>query len=67
MKKTKNKAYTISAVVAVFLAVVTVIEYVIALYTSSAVILLLLGLVKAYAVVNYFMHISRLWSSEEGH
>jgi hypothetical protein len=49
------------------LAVLTGVEYVAALYHTSAVIMFLLGLAKAYFVVNYFMHMSRLWRTEGGH
>lgn len=67
MTKTRGAAYRLSTMVAIFLAVITVIEYFAAQYTSSAVVMFILGLLKAYAVVNYFMHISRIWSSDGGH
>ena len=66
-KKTKSAAFRASITVAVILAVATVIEYFVALAYSGAAVLLLIGLFKAYFVVNNYMHISRLWSSEEGH
>ncbi|MBV7332897.1 hypothetical protein KFU94_32665 [Chloroflexi bacterium TSY] len=65
-RERRSAAYRLSITVALILGVVTVIEYFAALVTSSAIILLLLGLVKGYAVVVYFMHISRLWS-DDGH
>ena len=52
---------------AIVLAILTVIEYFVGLATPSAIILLLFGLIKGYAVVVYFMHVSRLWSPQGGH
>ncbi len=66
-KKTKAAAYRASITVALILAALTVIEYFAALVWPFASILLLLGLFKAFFVVNNYMHISRLWSPEEEH
>lgn len=66
-KKTKSAAFRTSMVVAAGLALLTIGEYFLALVYSGAALLLLLGLVKAYLVVNFYMHISRLWTAEEGH
>ena len=66
-KKTKSAAFRTSIMVAVGLALLTIGEYFLALVYSGAALLLLLGLVKAYLVVNFYMHISRLWTAEEGH
>lgn len=63
----RAKAYRLSTTVAIVLAILTVVEYFIGLATPSAIILMLIGLLKAYAVVVYFMHVSRLWSSEGEH
>jgi heme/copper-type cytochrome/quinol oxidase subunit 4 len=66
-KKSKG-IYTQGIIVAIGLAVLTAIEYYVAISPwSSAILLLLLALVKGYLVVNYFMHISTLWSSDEEH
>jgi hypothetical protein len=67
MNSKRSAAYRTSTTVALVLAVLTGIEYFVAISFPSTVILLLLGLFKAVAVVNYFMHISRLWRSEGGH
>jgi len=64
-KKTKSAAFRTSITVALILAVATVIEYFVALVHAGAAVLLLIGLVKAYFVVNFYMHISRLWTAEE--
>lgn len=66
-KKNKTAAFRTSLMVAVALAVFTIGEYFLALAYSGAALLLLIGLVKAYFVVNFYMHISRLWTAEEGH
>ena len=67
--KKRKAAYRLSTRVAIILAVITVVEFAISQIPGigqSAIIMFLIGLVKAYLVVNYFMHISRLWS-EGGH
>ncbi len=66
-KKSKAAAFRASTMVVLALGVLTVGEYFLALVYSGASLLLLIGLVKAYFVVNFFMHISRLWTAEEGH
>jgi hypothetical protein len=67
MAAKRAAAYRLSATVALVLAVLTGIEYVVSQGFPSTVLLLLLGLFKAVAVVNYFMHISRLWRQEGSH
>lgn len=66
-KVNKSAAFRTSLMVALALAIFTVGEYFLALVYSGAALLLLVGLVKAYFVVNFYMHISRLWTAEEGH
>ncbi len=63
----KSKAYRASIMTAIILAVLTVIEYFVALVTGSAIIMMLLGLAKAYFVVYNFMHVARLWLPEGEH
>lgn len=60
-------AYRASVTVALVLAVLTVVEYLAAIYYPSTALLFLLAIFKAVAVLNYFMHVSRLWRQEEGH
>jgi len=67
MNTKRAAAYSLSTTVALVLAVLTVVEYFVAQEFPSTVLLLLLGLFKAVAVVNYFMHISRLWRQEGSH
>lgn len=63
----RSSAYLRSFVVAVVLAVLTVIEYIVAVQLQSTVLLLLLATFKGVAVVWYYMHVSRLWSQEGEH
>lgn len=67
MSEKRSAAYRTSVMVGVVLAILTIIEYFAALYFPSTVVLFLLALFKAVAVLNYFMHVSRLWRQEEGH
>lgn len=65
--KPKAGIYRTGYIVAIILAIVTVVEFYIALVFNNFAIMMLLALVKAYFVVNYFMHIKSLWSEEESH
>jgi hypothetical protein len=67
MNDKKSAAIRQSVAVGLVLAILTVVEYFAAIYTGSTVVLFLLAIFKAVAVLNYFMHVSRLWSQEEGH
>ena len=53
------------------LAVLTAIEYLFAISIGSVPLLVALlavvALLKAWQIVQYFMHISKLWRGEEGH
>jgi amino acid transporter len=64
--QTKGAAFRQGIVVALILALLTVIEYYVALALPSAALLFLLALVKSALVVYFFMHISRVWSSNQG-
>jgi hypothetical protein len=57
-------AYRQGVMVIAGLAVLTGIEYLVAVAWPSTVILLLLGLFKAGLILNYFMHVARLWTEE---
>jgi hypothetical protein len=62
----RSAAYRQGFLVLVGLAVLTIAEYLVAVYLHSAVIILITNLFKAGLIVQYYMHVSRLWS-EEGH
>ncbi|MCB0007437.1 MAG: hypothetical protein KDE04_13320 [Anaerolineales bacterium] len=65
---TKQQAYRQGVYVALVLAVLTIVEAVLAIYLhySSSSLFLIISLIKSALVVNYFMHVYRLWR-EEGH
>jgi cytochrome c oxidase subunit IV len=67
MNAKRAAAYRLSTTVALVLALLTGVEYFVSQEFPSTVLLLLLGLFKAVAVVNYFMHITRLWRQEGSH
>ena len=66
LRAKRSAAYRLGALVLLGLAVLTIVEFGFAVTWASAVILLLIALFKAGLIVNYYMHVSRLWS-EEGH
>ncbi len=66
MDNKKSAALREGVIVFVVLAVLTAVEYVVGVSSGTA-LLLVLALVKAGIVVNYYMHIRRLSSSEGGH
>lgn len=51
-------------IISVLLAILTVAEYFVAQVLPSAVFLLLIALVKAALIVQFFMHVYRLWREE---
>jgi hypothetical protein len=60
----RSAAYRLGGKVLVGLAVLTAVEYLVAVTLSSVVILLVIGLLKAGLIVQYFMHVTRVWSEE---
>ena len=66
LRARRSAAYRVGALVLLGLGVLTIVEFGVAVTWASAVILLLIALFKAGLIMNYFMHVSRLWS-EEGH
>lgn len=51
-------------IVFLVLVVLTGIEFAIAIYLKSAALLFIVALIKAALIVNYFMHVYRLWRPE---
>jgi hypothetical protein len=62
----RSAAYRLGVMVLIGLAILTGVEYGIAITLSSGVALVILGLFKAGLIIQYFMHVSSLWA-EEGH
>ncbi len=64
MESKRSEAYRRGLYVFLFLAVMTIVEYIVGISLNSPFLLVILALVKAAAVVYYFMHIARLWREE---
>jgi heme/copper-type cytochrome/quinol oxidase subunit 4 len=62
----KSAAVRQGLVILGILAALTLIEYFVGVFLPWGW-LLLLALIKAVVVVQYFMHVSRVFSSEGGH
>ncbi len=62
----QSSPYVRGWVVLLGLAALTAIEYGIAVTSAAVVPMLLMGMFKALLILEYFMHVSRLWSPEEG-
>jgi hypothetical protein len=62
----RSAAYRLGVMVLIGLAILTSVEYGIAITLSSVVALVIIGLFKAGLIIQYFMHVSSLWA-EEGH
>jgi len=62
----RSAAYRQGLLVLLGLAVLTILEYLVSVYLTSVVIILLINLAKAGLILQYYMHVSSLWS-EEGH
>lgn len=66
--------YALSFAIAVALFALTFLEYFIAttddlpVFSSNLIPLVVIALIKAALIVNYYMHITRIWSiDEDGH
>ena len=66
MDKNKSRALREGAFVFIALAILTAIEYFVGVSLGLAGLIFVLLLIKAALVVYFYMHISRLFSSEEG-
>ena len=68
MEKKKAQKLRLGWIVIGALAVFTGIEYWVAVTLRSNLLLLLsvIALIKAWLIVQYFMHVGQLWHGEEG-
>jgi len=66
MDHKKSAALQQGVFVFIALAVLTAVEYWVGVSTDLAALIAILFLVKAALVINFYMHISRLSSPEEG-
>ena len=60
----KAAAYRMGLITLIILAVMTVAEYFVSIYTGSLILLMIIAVLKAAIIVNNFMHITRLWREE---
>lgn len=73
-KREPLTGYFLSLAVAIALFVLTLVEYVVAttddlpIFSSNVIPLVVIALFKAALIINYYMHITRIWTTEEdGH
>lgn len=52
-------------VIFLILAVLTIAEFIVSTALNSPVLLLMIALAKAALIVQFFMHVYRLWREEE--
>ncbi|MRR32922.1 hypothetical protein EG834_21900 [bacterium] len=67
-RKTTKKGLALRRGVIIFLglAILTAVEFILAKMSVPSVILWIIALSKAGLVINFFMHISRLFEPDEG-
>jgi len=58
--------YVSGVIVAVVLAILTIAEYYVGILYPYPTPLFLIALLKAILVLYFFMHVYRLWRSDEG-
>lgn len=64
----RKAAYRQGLYVLIGLAVLTAVEFAVAaLLEGSVVFLFVLALAKAGAILQYYMHVNKVWSEEEAH
>ena len=62
MEEKKKVAFRLGIYVLIGLAVLTGIEF---FLVGQTTLLFVVGVAKAWAIIQYFMHITSLWSEEE--
>jgi cytochrome c oxidase subunit 4 len=67
MEKAKAADMRRGVVILGILAVLTVVEFLLATMTSLTFLLVIIAFVKAGIVIQYFMHLPRVFSEEGGH
>jgi heme/copper-type cytochrome/quinol oxidase subunit 4 len=63
----KSAAFELGGTVLLGLLVLTAAEYAFGVWGVSLVALFIVALIKGGMILNYFMHVTRLWSEEDGH
>lgn len=67
MEQKKSAALQRGVVILAILAALTIAEFVLATMTSLTLLLVLIAVIKAVIVIQYFMHLPRIFSNEGGH
>ena len=67
MNEKKSAVYRQGLIVLVGLAVLTAVEYGVSFLDAAFTALFIIGLFKAWLILQYYMHVAKLWSEEEGH
>ena len=66
MDAKKQAKFRVGWIVGAVLAVLTIVEYIIAVeVTGNLPWLLIMAVVKAWLIVSYFMHVGQIWHEEE--
>jgi caa(3)-type oxidase subunit IV len=68
VEEKKTAAYRQGVLVFIGLAILTIAEFFVsAAFDGSAVLLIIIAVLKAGIIAQFFMHIYRLWRVEEEH
>jgi cytochrome c oxidase subunit 4 len=67
MNKKKAAAFRLGLIILLGLAVLTAVEYAVSFLDAALIALFIIALFKAGLILEYFMHLSSLWSEEENH
>ena len=63
----RKAAYQRGLFVFIGLAVLTLIEFGVAVSIESIIFLFLIALIKAGLILQYYMHLGKVWEGEEAH
>jgi heme/copper-type cytochrome/quinol oxidase subunit 4 len=67
MNKKKAAAFRLGLIILLGLAVLTAVEFAVSFLDAALIALFIIALFKAGLILEYFMHLSSLWSEEENH
>ena len=62
----KKTAFNQGLIIFIFLAVLTALEFFIAIVIEAVVLLIFIALIKAGLVIYYYMHLNRLNREDDG-
>lgn len=65
MSEEKAAAFRLGVIVLVGLAVLTAVEYAASFMDAALIALFIIALFKSGLILQYYMHVSKLWSEEE--